>query len=226
MSKHNKVIISCAVTGAIHTPSMSPHLPVTPEEIAESSDRRRQGGRRHHPSACARPGHRPPDQRPEAFTPFLALHPRRMRRGGQPDHRRLALHARAGTHPPALELQPEVASMNMGSMGFGLFPMLKRFKDFKHDWEQPVPGGQQGPGLPQHLSGHRDLAAGTVGQRHALRVRVLRHLPSVQPGPLHRPRADQAALLRADRVRHPRRNRRPSGRRDAHEAHRGPPFRQ
>jgi uncharacterized protein (DUF849 family) len=83
-----------------------------------------------------------PDQRPEAFVPFLRRHQGTQRRGGQPHHRRLALHDGAGTHD-AVEGAPEVASMNMGSMNFGLFPMLERFKEFRHDWERPYLEGSK-----------------------------------------------------------------------------------
>src|SRR4029079_329902 len=76
-------------------------------------------------------------QRPEAFTPFLERIKREcdavvnLTTGGSPY---MTVQERIR---PATELQPEVASMNMGSMGFGLFPMLERFKEFKHDWERP-----------------------------------------------------------------------------------------
>src|SRR5437868_7219311 len=66
-----KVIISCAVTGAIHTPSMSPHLPVTPEEIAESSVAAAKAGAAIIHLHARDPVTGKPDQRPEAFTPFL-----------------------------------------------------------------------------------------------------------------------------------------------------------
>src|SRR5215211_7183494 len=82
-----KVIITCAVTGAIHTPSMSPHLPITA--------------------------------------------------GGAPT---MGVDERVG---PAAHFKPEVASLNMGSMNFGLYPMLARFKDFKHEWERPYLEGSR-----------------------------------------------------------------------------------
>ena len=114
----------------------------------------------------------------------------------------------------------------MGSMNFGLFPMLNRFKNFKHDWE------------PQALENSRDLVfrntfkdiefvLRTSGRfRHALRVRMLRHFASLQPRPLPRARPGQAAAVRPDRVRHPGRHRPASGGRAAHEAHRRPAVRQ
>jgi len=136
MSQQGKVIISCAVTGAIHTPSMSPHLPVTPEEIAESSIAAAKAGAAIIHLHARDPVTGRPDQRPEAFRPFLSL----IRQGCD-----AVVNLTTGGSPymsvqeriqPALVLEPEVASMNMGSMNFGLYPMLNRFKSFKHDWEQ------------------------------------------------------------------------------------------
>jgi len=143
MSQQGKVIISCAVTGAIHTPSMSPHLPVTPEEIAESSIAAAKAGAAIIHLHARDPVTGRPDQRPEAFKPFLSL----IRQGCD-----AVVNLTTGGSPymtvqeriqPALVLEPEVASMNMGSMNFGLYPMLNRFKSFKHDWEQPYLEGSK-----------------------------------------------------------------------------------
>ncbi|MEJ8850878.1 3-keto-5-aminohexanoate cleavage protein [Variovorax rhizosphaerae] len=143
MFKQEKVIISCAVTGAIHTPSMSPHLPITADEIAEASIAACEAGAAIIHLHARDPVTGKPDQRPEAFTPFLEQIKARSRAvvnlttGGSPymtvQERML----------PASVLKPEVASMNMGTMNFGLFPMLKRFKDFKHDWERPYLEGSK-----------------------------------------------------------------------------------
>lgn len=136
MSQHQKVIITCAVTGAIHTPSMSQHLPVTPQEIAESSVAAAEAGAAVVHLHARHPETGKPDQRPEAFVPFLELIKGRtdavvnLTTGGSPY---MPVHERI---QPALVLKPEVASMNMGSMNFGLFPMLQRFKNFKHEWER------------------------------------------------------------------------------------------
>ena len=143
MYQQKAVIISCAVTGAIHTPSMSPHLPVTPEEIAESAIAAARAGAAIIHLHARDPLTGKPDQRPEAFTPFLERIKREcdavvnLTTGGSPY---MTVQERIR---PALELQPEVASMNMGSMGFGLFPMLERFKEFKHDWERPYLEGSK-----------------------------------------------------------------------------------
>lgn len=138
-----KVIISCAVTGAIHTPSMSPYLPVTPEEIAESSIEAARAGAAIIHLHARDPVTGRPDQRPEAFRPFLEKIAQgcdavvNLTTGGSPY---MSVQERL---QPALVLKPEVASMNMGTMGFGLFPMLNRFKEFKHDWERPYLEGSK-----------------------------------------------------------------------------------
>ena len=143
MFQQKKVIISCAVTGAIHTPSMSPYLPVTPEQIAESSIAAAQAGAAIIHLHARDPVTGKPDQRPEAFVPFLKLIKQgtnavvNLTTGGSPY---MTVQERI---QPALILQPEVASMNMGSMNFGLFPMLQRFKEFKHDWERPYLEGSK-----------------------------------------------------------------------------------
>ena len=143
MFQQKKVIISCAVTGAIHTPSMSPYLPVTADEIAEASIAAAEAGAAIIHLHARDPVTGKPDQRPEAFTPFLEQIKSRcnavvnLTTGGSPY---MTVQERM---QPAKVLKPEVASMNMGTMNFGLFPMLQRFKDFKHDWERPYLEGSK-----------------------------------------------------------------------------------
>jgi uncharacterized protein (DUF849 family) len=136
MHSDDKVIITCAVTGAIHTPSMSPFLPVTPEEIAEAAVGAAQAGAAIIHLHARDPNTGKPDQTPQAFGRFL---PRikqatdavvNLTTGGAPY---MTVEERV---KPAATFKPEVASLNMGSMNFGLFPMLRRFKEFKHDWER------------------------------------------------------------------------------------------
>lgn len=140
-----KVIISCAVTGAIHTPSMSPFLPITAEEIAEASIGAAEAGAAIIHLHARNPVDGRPDQDPDLFEPFLKVIKQRcdavinLTTGGHPA---MTLQERLR---PATRFQPEVASLNMGTMGFGLFPMLDRYKDWKHDWE------------PAMLEGSRDL---------------------------------------------------------------------
>ncbi len=131
----NKVIITCAVTGSIHTPSMSPYLPVTAQEIADAAVGAAEAGAAIVHLHARNPVDGRPDQSAEAFEPILRSIKQRsgvvinLTTGGAP---LMTVEVRAG---PAAAWKPEVASLNMGSMNFGLFPMLKRFKDFKHAWE-------------------------------------------------------------------------------------------
>ncbi len=136
-----KVIITCAVTGSIHTPSMSPYLPVTPEEIAEAS------------IAAARAGaaivhlhaRDPKDGSPTQDTGLFRQFASRIKAASD-----VVINFTTGGAAtmtieerlqPALQLKPEVASLNMGSMNFGLYEMLARYKDLKHAWERPYLAG-------------------------------------------------------------------------------------
>ncbi len=145
MAKANKIIITCAVTGSIHTPSMSPSLPVTAKEIAEAAVGAAQAGAAIVHLHARNPADGRPDQSPEAFAPFLREIKARsdvvvnLTTGGSPF---MPVTERVA---PASVWKPEVASLNMGSMNFGLFPMLRRFKEFRYDWE------------PQMLENSRDL---------------------------------------------------------------------
>ena len=137
MSKSRKVIITCAVTGSIHTPSMSPHLPITADEIATAAIEAAEAGAAVVHLHARNPQDGRPDQSPEAFAPFLQVIKQRsgvvinITTGGAPT---MAIEERV---KPAAHFKPEVASLNMGTMNFGLFPMLARQKEFKHDWERP-----------------------------------------------------------------------------------------
>jgi 3,5-dioxohexanoate:acetyl-CoA acetone transferase len=135
MATKNKVIITCAITGAIHTPSMSPHLPVTPEQIADNAIGAAKAGAAIVHLHARNPETGRPDQSPEAFAKFLPT----IRKGCN-----AVINLTTGGAPtmlvaervrPAATFKPEVCSLNMGSMNFGLYPMLGRYKEFKHDWE-------------------------------------------------------------------------------------------
>jgi uncharacterized protein (DUF849 family) len=136
MAAKRKVIITCAVTGAIHTPSMSPHLPVTAEQIADAAVGAAEAGAAIVHLHARNPKSGQPDQSPEAFAPFLRVIKQRsdcvvnLTTGGAPT---MTIEERVR---PAATYKPEVASLNMGSMNFGLFGMLNRFKDFQHQWER------------------------------------------------------------------------------------------
>jgi uncharacterized protein (DUF849 family) len=136
-SARRKVIVTCAVTGAIHTPSMSPHLPITADEIAEAALGAHAAGAAIVHLHARDPIDGRPDQSPAAFEPFLERIKREadvvvnITTGGAPT---MSVEERL---KPCAHFKPEVASLNMGSMNFGLFPMLARFSEFKHDWERP-----------------------------------------------------------------------------------------
>jgi 3,5-dioxohexanoate:acetyl-CoA acetone transferase len=135
MTTRKKVIITCAVTGAIHTPSMSPYLPVTPEEITAAAVGAAEAGAAIIHLHARDPITGKPDQTPEAFGRFLPQIKQasnavvNITTGGAP-YMRVEERVK-----PALQFKPEVASLNMGSMNIGLFHMLDRYKEFKHSWE-------------------------------------------------------------------------------------------
>src|SRR5215468_1606422 len=145
MAERRKVIITCAVTGSIHTPTMSPHLPITPAEIAEQSIGAAEAGASiiHLHARDPKDGRPTPD--PKVFMEFLP----RIKQGSDA----VINITTGGGHGMTLEerlaaplrASPEMTSLNMGSMNFGLYPMLERYKSFKYDWE------------PKHLEGSRDF---------------------------------------------------------------------
>ncbi|MEM8686688.1 MAG: 3-keto-5-aminohexanoate cleavage protein [Pseudomonadota bacterium] len=143
MSTNNKVIITCAVTGSIHTPTMSPHLPITASEIADNAIGAAEAGAAIIHLHARDPETGAPDQSLEAYQPILGVIKQasncvlNLTTGGAMT---MTVEERA---KPAITLKPEVASLNMGTMNFGLFPMLSRYKEFKHDWE------------PKYLEGSR-----------------------------------------------------------------------
>ena len=131
-----KVIITCAVTGAIHTPSMSEHLPVSPAEIADAALGAAEAGAAIVHLHARDPEDGRPSQDPEHFAPILAELKAgtdavvNITTGGSP-HMTVQERMR-----PAAAFKPELASLNMGSMNFGLYPMLDRFREFEHEWER------------------------------------------------------------------------------------------
>lgn len=164
----SKVIITCAVTGSVHTPTMSSHLPITPDEIAEQAIAAAEAGAAvlHLHARDPESGRPSPD--PDVFMRFLP----RIREatdavvnistgGGMP----MTVHDRMQA---ALHAQPEMASLNMGTMNFGLYPALDRISEWKHDWE------------PEFLEASRDFVfrntfadietmLSELGERHGTR---------------------------------------------------------
>ena len=135
MKKNAKVIITCAVTGSIHTPTMSPHLPLTPDEVAKDAIAAAEAGAAILHLHARDPKDGRPTPSPDVFMEFL---PRIKQASnavvnittggglGMTLDERLAAPKRAS---------PEMTSFNMGSMNFGLFPLIGRY-DWKHDWEK------------------------------------------------------------------------------------------
>jgi uncharacterized protein (DUF849 family) len=138
-----KIIITCAVTGSIHTPSMSPHLPVTPAEIAEAALGAREAGAAIVHLHARNPETGQPVQSHEAYEPFLKVIKQRsdvivnITTGGAPT---MLIEERL---QPAAVFKPEIASLNMGSMNFGMYQVLDKMTEFKHDWERPYLEGSR-----------------------------------------------------------------------------------
>ena len=129
------VIITCAATGGIHTPTMSPYLPITPREIATAAIEAAEAGASIIHLHARDPETGKPDHRPETFMQFLPVIKQstdaviNVSTGGglgMTIDERLAA---------AMRAKPEMASLNMGSMNFGIFPMLEKYSEWKHDWE-------------------------------------------------------------------------------------------
>jgi uncharacterized protein (DUF849 family) len=132
-----KVIISCAITGSIHTPSMSPHLPVTPDEIAASAIEAARAGAAvlHLHARDPETGAPSPDLAVfEAFVPKIRAATDAIVNITTGGSARMTIEERLAG-PTALK--PEMCSLNLGTMNFGLYPMLTRDREWKHDWEVP-----------------------------------------------------------------------------------------
>jgi uncharacterized protein (DUF849 family) len=129
------IIITCAVTGSIHTPTMSPHLPLTADEIARDSIEAARAGAAIVHLHARDPATGKPSADPEHFRAFL---PRiksecdavlNISTGGSS---LMSLDERLA---PARDAEPEMCSLNMGTMNFGIFPLKDRYSDWQHEWE-------------------------------------------------------------------------------------------
>jgi uncharacterized protein (DUF849 family) len=133
----NKAIITCAVTGSIHTPSMSPHLPVTPDEIAAEAIAAAEAGAAMLHLHARDPQTGRPDQSPDLFRQFLPRIKQQsdaiinITTGGGLG---MSLDQRLSA---AKWAAPEIASMNMGSINFNISGAASRIDSFKYDWEEP-----------------------------------------------------------------------------------------
>lgn len=142
-AKSNKVIITCAVTGAIHTPSMSKYLPLTPQDIANQAIEAANAGA----SILHLHARNPMDGRPTADPEIFAeiLKPIKastdaiinITSGGST---KMTLAERLA---PPLRFKPEMASLNMGSMNFSIHPVAQKIKAWKYDWEQAYVEGTE-----------------------------------------------------------------------------------
>ncbi|MFD2649448.1 3-keto-5-aminohexanoate cleavage protein [Devosia albogilva] len=143
MASKRKIIITCAVTGSIHTPSMSPHLPVTPDEIVEAVVGAADAGAAVVHLHVRHPETGEPSQSTELFGAVLPRIKQRsdcvlnLTTGGAAT---MTVEERLR---PVATFKPELASLNMGSMNFGLYPMLTRFDTFRHAWERPYLEGSR-----------------------------------------------------------------------------------
>ena len=137
------VIITCAPTGGIHTPTMSPHLPITPDEIAVASIEAAEAGASIIHLHARDPETGKPDPNPDLFMQFL---PRIKQStdavinvstgGGLGMTREERLRA-------AVKASPEMASCNVGSMNFGIFPMMAKYSNWQHEWEPAFLGAPE-----------------------------------------------------------------------------------
>lgn len=159
------VIITCAPTGGIHTPTMSEHLPITPAEIARASIDAAEAGASIIHLHARDPETGKPDPRPETFQQFLPVIKQSTDAvinvstgaglGMSMDDRLRA----------ATEASPEMASLNMGSMNFGIFPLLDKYKDWKFDWEPEFLGMTRDFIFPNTFA-TIEYALKELGQKH------------------------------------------------------------
>ncbi|MEM6548730.1 MAG: 3-keto-5-aminohexanoate cleavage protein [Pseudomonadota bacterium] len=163
------VIITCAPTGGIHTPTMSPHLPVTPAEIARASIEAAEAGASiihlHARNPAAGPDYGRPDHRPATFMQFLPVIKQsteaviNVSTGaglGMSMDQRLAA---------ATAASAEMASLNMGSMNFGIFPMLDKYRDWQYPWEPEFLGMTKDFIFPNTFA-TIEYALTELGQKH------------------------------------------------------------
>ncbi|HBQ17124.1 MAG TPA: 3-keto-5-aminohexanoate cleavage protein, partial [Myxococcales bacterium] len=177
------VIITCAPTGGIHTPTMSPHLPITPAQIATASIEAAEAGASIIHLHARDPETGKPDPRTETFQKFLPVIKQstdaviNVSTGaglGMSMEERL----RAAT-----DASPEMASLNMGSMNFGLFPLLEKYKDWQHDWEPEFLGMTRDFIFPNTFA-TIEYALKTLGEAHGTKFEFecydLSHLYNVK----------------------------------------------
>lgn len=143
MAKPHKTIITCAVTGSIHTPTMSDHLPVTQDEIARQSIEAAEAGASILHIHTRDPGDGRPSVDPDHYTPILGRVKQstdaviNITTGGAPTM------LIANRIKAAERFSPEMCSLNMGSLNFAFHPLAGRYDSFKHDWEKDYIEGSE-----------------------------------------------------------------------------------
>jgi uncharacterized protein (DUF849 family) len=131
----NKFIITAAVTGSIHTPTMSSHLPITPDQIVKDALGAHAAGAAVVHIHVRDPETGQPSADPELFGEILSKIKSTCdvvvctTTGGG---RGLSAEERVRV---VKTYSPELASLNAGSLNFALFPVLEKIKEFKHEWE-------------------------------------------------------------------------------------------
>ncbi|MNO76884.1 3-keto-5-aminohexanoate cleavage enzyme [compost metagenome] len=142
-NKNRKIIITCAVTGAMHTPTMSEYLPITPEQIAQQAIDAVEAGA----SIVHLHARDPIDGRPspdpalfDQFVPEIARQTGAVINITTGGSTRMTLEERLA-YP--LRARPEMCSLNMGSMNFSIHPIARKFDNWKHEWEKPYVEGME-----------------------------------------------------------------------------------
>jgi uncharacterized protein (DUF849 family) len=178
VKRADKIIITCAITGGIHTPSMSPYLPITPAQIAEHSVAAAEAGAAIIHLHARDPQDGRPDQTPQRFLEFLPQIKQQtdailnITTGGGLG---MTLDQRLA---PALAVRPEIASMNMGSFNFNISAAADKITDWRYGWERPYLEGTKDFILSntflQIERGMRDL--GALGTRFEFECYDVSHL--------------------------------------------------
>lgn len=141
--KNRKAIITCAVTGAVHTPTMSDYLPITPQQIADEAVAAAEAGASIVHLHARNPADGRPTADPAVFMQFLPQIRARtnavvnITTGGSTS---MTLQERLAA---PLLARPEMASLNMGSMNFAFHPLAERYPSYKHEWEKPYIAGTE-----------------------------------------------------------------------------------
>ena len=219
-----KVIITCALTGSGHTPSMSPYLPYTVSDVVDQGVAAAQAGA----SVLHLHARNPEDGSPSPDAALFAEYAKGIKARCDAV---VSFSTGGGTGmtpaqrvQPVLELRPELCTLNLGTMNYGSFPMIDRYRGrFKFDWEEPY---LESTRAEPFVSTYADIEymLTVVGPQTGTRFecRGVRHLAPVHAGLLPGPGPGPAAGVRADHLRHDGRHR--PGRRPhrAHEADRRP----